>query len=721
MDARLNLVFLWHMHQPDYRDAFSGQPLLPWVRLHGTRGYLDMAAMLWRFPEVKATVNFVPVLIDQLEAVVTGGERDLYWHLTLKPAAELTEADARFVLAHFFSVNHESCIRPRQRYWSLLQKRGTDLPFRAPGEFTEQELRDIQVLFNLTWFGFAARELLPELEVLEAKGRNFTEDDKRRVLELQVEALGRVLPMWRALGERGQVELTATPYFHPILPLLMDSNVAARAMPQAPLPPRFSAPDDARLQVERAVARHAEVFGQPPVGMWPAEGSVSPEVVPLFAAAGLRYIATDEAQLFRSLPAEAHVSRGILHQPWTIEVGGARIDAFFRDHEISDLIGFTYARNPASVAVDDFIGRLEAIASRAGTGPTPTVSIILDGENPWEAYPQSGQAFLETLYTRLTQHPKVRTALPSEVLDARTGPAPTLRTLHSGSWIGGDYAVWIGHAIENTAWRHLGDARAFFAKAEARGAHGPEVLERCREHLLRAEGSDWFWWYGDTFQSDNDADFDYLFRAHLRRMYTLLGAEIPAPLERSLYPTAPSVAQREPRSFVSPNFHGESTYYDWLGAGTIELSGGTSSMYRVSNAFSRLRYGFDLDSLFFRLDPPDAGERTPLAGLVLRVETVGAERFQADIDLDSPESAQVWHVGADGERFDPVPLRQVKVRHGGVELGLPFRALRAAAGDALQISLHLLRDRVELDRYPGGRSLSLVVPDESFEDANWSV
>ena len=209
-DRRLDLVFLWHMHQPDYRDAFSGQPLLPWVRLHGTRGYLDMAAMLWRFPEVKATVNFVPVLLDQLEAVVTGGERDLYWHLTLKPAAELSEADARFVLAHFFSVNHESCIRPRQRYWSLLQKRGTDLPFRAPGEFTEQELRDIQVLFNLTWFGFAARELLPELEALEAKGRNFTEDDKRRVLELQVEALGRVLPMWRALGERGQVELTAT-------------------------------------------------------------------------------------------------------------------------------------------------------------------------------------------------------------------------------------------------------------------------------------------------------------------------------------------------------------------------------------------------------------------------------------------------------------------------------------------------------------------------------
>ena len=720
MESRLNLLFLWHMHQPDYRDAFSGQPILPWVRLHGARGYFDMAWMLWRHPEVKAAVNFVPVLLDQLEAFVSGGERDLYWELTQKPARLLTESDATFLLAHFFSINHESCIRPRPRYWNLLQKRGFETPFRSAGDFAEQELRDVQVLFNLAWFGFAARRELPMLEDLEQKGRNFTEEDKRLVLDLQLDALGRVLPLWRDLAERGQVELTTTPYFHPILPLINDSDCGARAMPNAPLPPRFNWPDDAREQVERAVARHTQAFGRPPAGIWPAEGSVSPEIIPILAGAGLRYLATDEAQLFRSLPPGLGGRHELLHQPWAIEVEGARIEAFFRDHELSDLIGFTYARNPAAVAVDDLIGRLESIAARAGSGPAPTVSIILDGENPWEAYSESGQTFLEALYTRLSAHPRIRTVLPVEVLDGARPPSPVLRTLHTGSWIGGDFAVWIGHTVENIAWRQLGETRAFFAKAAASEAHSPETLASCREHLLRAEGSDWFWWYGETFTSDNDADFDHLFRAHLRRVYALLGAQVPA-LTRSLYPTAPSATQKEPRSFVSPNFQGDSTYYDWLGAGTVELSGATASMYRSASHFTRLRYGFDLDNLFLRLDPPESGNQGSLDGLLVRIDLTGNEHFQTEVSLDQAHDACVWRIGNDLQRYDPVPLRLVKLRHGVLEVGIPFRALRVAAGDRVHVAIHLMRERVELDRYPAGRNLSLVVPDESFEDANWTV
>lgn len=717
----MNLLFLWHMHQPDYRDAFSGQPILPWIRLHGTRGYLDMAWILSRHPGIKCAVNFVPVLLDQLEAFVDGGERDIYWELTRKPARLLTEADARFLLGHFFSVNHDSCVRPRPRYWNLLQKRGLDAPFRSPQDFSEQELRDVQVLFNLAWFGFAARRELPALEAFEQKGRHFTEDDKLKILDLQVAALRRVLPLWRELAARGQVELTTTPYFHPILPLLVDSDVAAQAMPQAPLPPRFSFPEDARIQVERAFARHVAAFGRPPAGVWPAEGSVSPDVVPILATSGARFLMTDEAQLFRSLPERAMVPRHILYQPWAIEVQGARVAAFFRDHALSDLLGFTYARNPASVAVDDLVARLEAIERSLPPGQHGTVSIVLDGENPWEAYPQSGLPFLETLYERLAAHPTLHTALPSEILDAAGEHLPALHALHAGSWINGDFGVWIGHAIENSGWRLLGEARAFFEKARRADEHPADVLEQCHEHLLRAEGSDWFWWYGDTFTSDNDADFDHLFRAHLRKVYTLLGAQVPPALTRSLYPSAPAAAGKEPRAFVSPNFQGESTYYDWLGAGTVELTGGNASMYRTVTHFARLRYGFDVDTLFLRLDPPEIGERVELEGLTLRIDLTGNEHFHAEIALGAVPDAEIWRVGGDLKRYDATPLRLLKLRHGVLEVGIPFRCLHVAAGDRLHVAMHLLRDRVELDRYPAGRTLSLVVPDESFEDANWSV
>ena len=734
----LQLVFLWHMHQPDYRDAFSGQPTLPWVRLHGTRGYLDMAWTLWRHPEVKATVNFVPVLIDQLQAFVDGGERDLHWHLTKKPARLLTPQDAEFLLKHFFSVNHESCIRPRSRYWHLLQKRGLEGPFRPASDFTEAELRDLQVLFNLSWFGFAARRELPFLEQLEQKGRNFSEDDKKRLLDLQLAAVRRVLPLWRALSERGQVELTTTPYFHPILPLVVDSDCAVQSMPKAPLPPRFAWPDDAREQVERAVRRHTEVFGAPPTGVWPAEGSVSDEVISILAAAGLKHFTTDEAQLFRSL---GPTSRDALYQPWRVQIGDtvdgppggrptdpgeapsprAAMVAFFRDHELSDLLGFTYARNPAPVAVDDLLSRLDAIAARQPAGRPATVSIVLDGENPWEAYPDSGRSFLETLYTRLTGHPSIQTALPRELVEAMPADAPTLRHIHAGSWIGGDFNIWIGHTVENTAWKLLGETRAFHEKVARGQGATPEVLAQSYEHLLRAEGSDWFWWYGDTFSSNNDADFDHLFRAHLRKIYTLLGAPVPAALNQSLYPSAPAVPSKPPRSFVSPNFQGESTYFDWLGAGTLELGGGSASMYRSSNHFARLRYGFDLDHLFLRLDPPEGGDRMSLDGLTLHIDVTGAEHIQAEIALGAAASGELYRIGPDLQRYEESPLRLLKLRHGVLEVGLPFRALRAVAGDRVNVTLHLLRDRVELDRYPGGRPLALQVPDESFEDENWSV
>ena len=749
----MNVVFYWHMHQPDYRDAFSERLILPWVRLHATRAYYDMAWMLEHHPQIACAVNFVPVLVEQLEAYVEHGARDVAWTLSRKAARLLTDEDRSFILRNFFSINAEVCIRPRPRYWHLLQKRGHTTPYRKTADFTDGELRDLQVLFNLAWFGFAARRELPFLDELERKGRGYTEDEKHRLLDLQIAVMRRVLPAWRRLAERGQVELTTTPYYHPILPLLIDSQVAEQARPGVTLPPRFRHPQDAAAQVAMAITAHERTFGHRPVGMWPAEGAISEAVVPLLADAGVEWIATDEAQLrrasgeaqlrrasgeaqlrpasgeaqLRPASGEAQLRRASgeeasnPHRPYLLEVDGRSLAVFFRDRGLSDALGFTYARNPARVSVDDLISRLEALPPDA-----ETVSIILDGENPWEAFDDSGHDFLTLLYTRLSSHPTLRTMTPSAALrDARSGgrALDQLHSLQPGSWIGGNFDVWIGGAVENTAWRLLGEARDYVGRAAEGGQYASELIAECKAQLYKAEGSDWFWWYGETFTSDNDADFDHLFRSHLRRVYGLLGVAVPAALTRTLYPGASVPHAKAPSAFVRPNFGADTTYYDWLGAGIIELGGSTVSMYRSSTFFRRLRYGFDLDHLFLRLEPgtEDAHADALLAPLTLRVDITGHAHHHAEIALGEPSTARLCTIGADLSRQATESLPMIKIRRGVVELGISFRALNLAAGDSVHVSVYLLQDLIELDRYPAGRTLTVVVPDESFEDQNWTV
>lgn len=721
--APADVLFLWHMHQPDYRDPRTSMPLLPWVRLHATRGYLDMADALERHPAVRAAVNFVPVLIDQLEAYV-GGAEDLYQQLTLKPARLLTEEEASFVLQQFFSCHADTGIRARPRYEALWRKRGPADAARAPRDFDDRDLRDLQVLFNLSWFGATARREYPLIAELEAKGAHFTEDEKSRLVRVQRACARRVLPAWQRLVARGQVEASTTPYFHPILPLLIDSDIAAEGLPGAPLPPRFRWPADAREQVARAVVRHTKVFGRAPAGVWPAEGSVSAETVGLFEQAGLRWMATDEAQLFHTLPAGADRARNLYH-PWRVHAGGAHIDAFFRDRQLSDLLGFSYAHNDATAAAQDLVGRLENIGKAARGGPVPLAVIALDGENPWEAYPDSGAPFLDALYGALERHPGIRTRLPTEVLAG--GPPAPLEGLSAGSWIDGNFGVWIGKAVENTAWRLLGELRTLLAAAEESGSRPAADLARAREHLLRAEGSDWFWWYGDRFVSDNDAEFDHLFRSHLREACTALGAPVPPALGRSLYSTVGRAADRgrAPRAFLSPRFDEETTFFDWADAGILDLAV-QGSMHRAGAHLRRLRYGFDSGSLFLRLEPAD-GECLETTGLVLRVDITRdgdlglADHHVVEIALDAPEHAGVMRADARGHSLRLTGTPQTKIRPNGIELGVSFVSLEAGAGDPLAISLALSRGGIEVERHPSGRPLNIEVPAASFEDENWNV
>ena len=356
----VRLALLWHMHQPPYRDAETGESLLPWVRLHATRAYNDMAWILERHPGVRCTVNFTPILLEQLDDYVAGTAHDRFQDLTRRPAADLAPEDRGAILRSFFMVDWETHVRPLPRYWDLLQKRGRDVRHadvaRLASTFSDPEITDLQALFNLAWMGFGALADDEGLRILAAKGRDYTREDIAYVLGAQARILAGVVPRWRALAQGGQVELSTTPYYHPILPLVCDTDVARRALPEVELPPRFSRPEDARWHVREAMASHARRFGAPPAGMWPAEGSVSPEAVEILASEGVRWAASDEGVLLRSLPEGASRLRS-LYRPWRVDAGGGReLRMLFRDRSLSDVIGFTYAKVSARQAAQTSSG-----------------------------------------------------------------------------------------------------------------------------------------------------------------------------------------------------------------------------------------------------------------------------------------------------------------------------------------------------------------------------
>ena len=545
MSGPCTLALLWHLHQPDYRDA-TGRPVMPWVRLHGLRGYRDLPALLLEHG-LGGTINLVPSLCDQLAHYLDGGD-DPHLALTERPAASCGPAERR-ALRHGFLAGHPAMIRAHAACAALQDRLGDEQPL------TVQEILDLQVWATLAWVGPTGLAARPELVELQRKGRGFDEDDKRALLDAQRALLAEVPGLWRRFA--GTWEVSASPAYHPILPLLVDLEHARRNLPDLPALPTFRFPGDAALQLARGKERVEREVGVTVRGLWPSEGSVSPEVVELAAAAGFRWLATDEEVWRRS-----ERGPGSLDQPWQLADG---LVGLFRDHGLSDHIGFrTAGRGPAAAA--ELAG---ALRRRAGT-----VLLALDGENPWEAHPDGGQAFLTALAVEL-RRAGVRSVSCGE---AAEGPAGEMTRLHTGSWIGADFRIWAGDRDDHAAWALLAETRAAVAEA----GDPPEALEP----VLAAEGSDWFWWYGPEFETEHAAHFDALFRAHLRAAWQAIGRPPPPALARPVagarhhaggWP-ATRIARRRP---VAP--------LDWTGAGFEPTDGPQGSM---ATATRTLR-GFD--------------------------------------------------------------------------------------------------------------------------------
>jgi alpha-amylase/alpha-mannosidase (GH57 family) len=723
MASRINIAFLWHMHQPYYRDPLTGVYSLPWVRLHAIKSYYDLPRCAEAFPELGMTFNLVPSLLSQLKDYAEGRGDDLLLAQSRKSAAELEPEERRSILVNFFMCNWDTMVKPHPRYWRLLLKRGLRLDDavieEAVKRFSVQDFLDLQVWFNLAWFGFTAMAEDQGLQEIRAKGRGFTEEDKGYVLDAQSRIVAQVIPTYRRLLEGGRVELSTSPFYHPILPLLIDTEIARRCMPHAQLPPRFSHPEDASAQIERGVGFFESLFGERPRGMWPSEGSVCPELIPLAARQGLKWLATDESILFNSLPGGA--DRRVIFEPYLVGEPGAEVSMVFRDRGLSDLVGFTYGRDPAHDSAGDLYERFQRIkSSYSGTGD-PLCCVILDGENPWEYYFDGGQSFIKGLFERIRNDPSMEAVSIGSYLESH--PAKRrLEHLYSGSWINHNYEIWIGGVEENRAWTLLGQTRDFLARLEAETT--PEKLAAAREELYAAEGSDWFWWYGDQFSSDNDVEFDRLFRLHLANVYTLLDAPVPEELALPIIVQHKVRPAWEPIGFIHPILDGtETNYYEWKEAGLFRARGGQAAMYCSERYVADLYYGFDLDNLYLRLDPVAEHEELP-EGLEAFIEIeADGRRWRVRFPLlfgAAEQSYTLWRLEEGKEPVEVLCSRQLKARRI-VELALAFQDVEATANQEMRLHVELRRGAMLSERVPRTGYISLRVPSADFERIMWSV
>ncbi len=607
VDPDLYLNIIWHQHQPFYAvDQTTGLVSAPWVRFHAAKDYVDMVTILENYPNIHATFNLTPSLIKQIDAF-NAGQRDKVWAATLLPADQLTDADKTYILQRFFDVNGK-IMEKFPRYIELQQRRAgaDDAPIAAAvASWTPQDFLDLQVLFNLAWTDpdYLTQEPLASLVT---KGRGYTEEDKQTILDKHAELMAQVIPVHKEMQDAGQIEVTFTPYAHPILPLLIDTNLASQAVPDIKLPTRFTHGDDAIQQLERGVQLYQDHFGKAPNGMWPAEGSVAQLMVGMTSRAGVKWMVTDEGNLASSLNIDfARLSGGVpmnataLYRPYTVGKDNATVTIFFRDTQLSNKVSFDYSQISSEAAVDDFMSRLRAIRDEVKDEPGApyVVTVILDGENAWEWYTNDGKDFLNGLYSALSADPTIRTVTSTEFLALYTQTPESIPDLWAGSWDNATFETWIGEPEENTAWNYLGTVRAVleqYLNGAKKGMLDQSAVDKAYEAMLAAEGSDWFWWYGADKDSGNDAAFDVGFRETLGQVYDSLGLERPIFLSVPIIQPTPVEPNGALQSTFTPTIDGEMTSRsEWMNAGTFHFGEGADP--------ATLEFGFDKNDLYLRV------------------------------------------------------------------------------------------------------------------------
>ncbi|PYT99271.1 MAG: glycoside hydrolase [Acidobacteria bacterium] len=613
---RIHLVVLWHMHQPQYRDPETGRYVLPWTRLHALKDYYGMVEMLREFPKFHATFNMVPALGVQLEEYASGKFNEPWFFLAYKNADDLTREDKAEILTRAFQVNQEHLMSRWPRFVELYEWSRPAGGAQALVTFTARDWRDLQLLSQLAWMEESWFQKDEVISRLASKGKDYTENDKSDLKQKQQELLRLILPSYCDAALRGQVEISTTPFYHPILPLICDSDIARVANPSTPLPRRaFRHPGDAREQLQLARQYHEKTFGAKPGGLWPSEGAVSNQALSIAAEEGFQWFGTDEGVLGRTLNigffrdsngVPANADR--LYKPWRIQLDEKSISGLFRDHHLSDLIGFVYSRMEAKAAAADLHARLRMLGEKVSSNQPLTVCLFLDGENAWEYYPGNGREFLREFYRGVESDPDFRALTASEAITA-AGEVPVIGEIFPGSWINANFDVWIGHGEDVTAWELLWDAREVYAhavEAHQKGRPGAPMengLKEAHESLLAAEGSDWCWWFGPEHSTANDAEFDALYRKHLTGIHLALGQIAPEELAKPIKRRPEHALQLAPTGFLRVKVDGrETSYFEWLGAGLYSPERRGGSMHGRILYLHEMRYGFEEDRFCIRID-----------------------------------------------------------------------------------------------------------------------
>ena len=645
-------MLLWHMHQPFYKDLAEGFYSMPWVRLHALKDYYGMVAMLKEFPEFHATFNLVPSLVSQLQEYARDEVSEQAFELAFKPVDQLSPTERDRLVEYSFQVNLKNQINRFPRLRELFDKFHTGDSREVVRFWAARDFLDLQVLSQLAWFDEIYLSSDEAVRGLVGKQRGYTEEDKLVVRKKEVEVFNVTLEEYRNASERGQIELSTSPFYHPILPLLCDSNIAAESHPGVRLPRHaYRHPEDAFEQLKAAIQLHEEVFGRRPTGLWPSEGSVSDEVLQLAAKAGFSWTATDEAVLGRSLPASfnreadgAVDGARELYRPYRFSNEGQQISIFFRDHYLSDLIGFVYSNMPAQAAAHHLHQRIHSAARSAGDGPK-VVTIILDGENAWEYFPGNGREFLKSFYKKVVEDPDLKAVTASEALQlCKQG---SLSHIVPGSWINANFDVWIGAEEDNRAWDLLAEARDFYEQNQGRANLSDSGNERAQHEVWISEGSDWCWWYGPEHSSGQDEEFDRLYRTHLSNIYRLLGESPPDNLAAPIKGLESRALNYPPMGAIEPIIDGtETNYFEWLGAGIYLPDTTSGSMHGVRNCIDALYYGCGRDALYVRLDfPAIFRKERPSWQIRVRIDGDGNSRFHASIREGNVANIEYWKAG----------------------------------------------------------------------------
>ena len=701
MDRKLHLTMLWHQHQPYYKDDSENMYHMPWVYMHAIKDYYEMARHVEN-SNVKATFNYVPSLLLQLEDYTSLDVPDKFIQLLKKPVDSLTFDEKEFIINQCFMANQYTMIKPLERFnklYELKTIKGTDA-----SNFTNEDILDLEVLYLLSWTGVFIRQEDPHIKELLIKGRDFYESEKLKLLENLAKWVEKVIYIHKKLESEGKIELTTTPFYHPITPLLIDINSAYESFKDVNIPNvDNNLSQDAVVHLKEGIDKFQDYFGFKPVGLWPAEGSISQKAVELWCENNIRWIASDEEVLANSLKCNLKDPKNrykLYYRHYQVH-NDKKINIFFRDKFLSDLIGFTYSSWKVEDAVEDFVGHLRNIYTSVDF--SPNVSVILDGENAWEYYNNNAYEFFTLLYKRLGTEDFISCDTFKEVLDNTAIPEESVQSIQAGSWIMGNFKIWIGHSEKNTAWEYISLTRNAIESNISKV--DKDTAKQIYKELYISEGSDWFWWFGDDHFSAQAEVFDKLFRTHLVNIYKLLKLNVPAYLYNPIKKSSKTGGIRKPSYYITPKIDSINTsFFDWSSSGEYDLKADAGSMHAGGDIFKKLIYGFDSDNLYLRFDT--SFNDMPGEKIILQINVFSKENTTAyelnvrdkNINLDNGVKAL----------FDKV-----------TKISIPIKAIRELYKDKIYIQFVLKADNKVIDQAPLYNKIEVDII-ENFQ-SDWMV